>query len=340
MPAYARELEVAPSRAAAQLIFELQELCAEYLDPQIRRLKKGDAYPRPKVVNDALWGSRLARPALRMLEAIDFKDRAYFVAALASRMKAALESGDVTCVCPLGGTGDSSAFLSYLMNDLSPALRRPVKQLEMALEGRGTKRILLWDDFCGAAGHAETAICQWLGAKDYPLKEQLVSPLSKQRREAFQRARIVVTFALARRSGLAKLRTLGKRHGLPNLTTLKPSEVIPEASSLLESDAIIRDKDERKELKRFLQRETRKMLDCKLARPDDRWTNEKLEDRLLGYGNGAHLLVFFYNVPTVTLTALWAPEEASGAPDILWKPLFRRRPKPALVQPATSKASK
>ncbi|HEX7499090.1 MAG TPA: hypothetical protein VF524_02185, partial [Polyangia bacterium] len=59
------------------------------------------------------------------------------------------------------------------------------------------------------------------------------------------------------------------------------------------------------------------------------------EQRLLGYGNGAHLLVFFYNVPTVTLTALWAPEEAS----VLWKPLFRRRPKPALVEPVTSKTS-
>jgi HD superfamily phosphohydrolase len=281
---------------------------------------------------------RLARPALRMLEAVHFKDRAYFVAALKSRMEAALQSGDVSCVCPLGGTGDSSAFLSYLMNDLPLALRRPVKQLEIALEGRGIERILLWDDFCGAAGHAETAICQWLGAKDHPLKEQLVSPLNKQRRKAFRRANIVMTFALARRTGLAKLERLGKRLGLPNLTTLKPSEIIPEASSLFKSNAIIRDKNERKELKRFLQRETRKMMEYKLARSDDRWTTQKLEERLLGYGNGAHLLVFFYNVPTVTLTALWAPEDAPG-PDDLWKPLFRRRPKPALVTPVISKLS-
>jgi len=61
-------------------------------------------------------------------------------------------------------------------------------------------------------------------------------------------------------------------------------------------------------------------LEPKRARERDPWDEEKLSRRLLGYGNGGHLIVFHYNVPTMTLTALWC--EGPG-----WKPLFPRREK-------------
>lgn len=132
----------------------------------------------------------LARPALRVLEAIDFKDRAFFVNALGSRIQAALAQGGVDCVCPLGSTGDSSAFLAYLMNDLPEGLRRQVKPLELALELDGASSILLWDDFCGAGGHACTALAQWVGlpmgaTTTRLLRERLVEPLSPERRAKF-----------------------------------------------------------------------------------------------------------------------------------------------------------
>src|ERR1043165_8229881 len=39
------------------LIHELEQLCAEWLEPQARRLREGRVIARVRVFNDALWGS-------------------------------------------------------------------------------------------------------------------------------------------------------------------------------------------------------------------------------------------------------------------------------------------
>lgn len=135
----------------------------------------------------------LARPALRMLESVDFRGRPFFSAALKSRLELLASNGGVDVVCPLGSTGDSSAFLSYLMNDVPLELRKPVKALELALEDGDAKSILLWDDFCGAGGHSRTALAQWLGlASGHDLKERLAVRLNDERDRGFRERRVTV----------------------------------------------------------------------------------------------------------------------------------------------------
>jgi hypothetical protein len=53
---------------------------------------------------------------------------------------------------------------------------------------------------------------------------------------------------------------------------------------------------------------------------DHEWCSE----RALGYGNQAFLVLFPYNAPSQSLTALWATGDVDGAP---WSPLFPRRKK-------------
>jgi hypothetical protein len=272
---------------------------------------------------------RLARTALAVLEAIDFKDRQYFVQALAGRLAGASEVG---VVCPLGATGDSSAFLTYLMNDLPLADRRPVFPLELALEGDGPVPadcgIMLWDDLCGQAGHAATTLTQWLklelGPDDAPiiLDESLVHPLNSAREEAFRARDISIAFALARPSGIAELRRFVTRHEL-DISVLDPHEALVEQNVLFDSDNVIASEEDRDHLRVFLEDRMRHELERNTARPQRPWTQEKLRQRLLGYGLESHLVVFSYNVPTVTLTALWATGPS-------WRPLFPRREKPAI----------
>lgn len=264
----------------------------------------------------------LARSALRMLEHVDFKARRYFATSLERVITAALAYGEVATVSPLGGTGDSSALLSYLMNDIRPSLRRDVQQLELALESRRKGQILLWDDFCGAAGHTKTALIQWLRLKDKALKERLARPLSRARAREFRDRQITITFSLGRRSGLDLLGAFLRKHELQNVRLLDPPEIVPDEEDLFSGPRVFGDAREREALRDFLRKRTTKILEPKLTRPRDRWPRSKLEDRLLGYSNTAKLLVFYYNVPTVTLTALW--EKGDG-----WAPLFMRRPKPS-----------
>ncbi|MGA7120429.1 MAG: hypothetical protein WBY94_10045, partial [Polyangiaceae bacterium] len=43
--------------AVVSLVHELEELCGAWLAPHIDALRKGAYRPRPKVINDTLWGS-------------------------------------------------------------------------------------------------------------------------------------------------------------------------------------------------------------------------------------------------------------------------------------------
>jgi hypothetical protein len=210
------------------------------------------------------------------------------------------------------------------MNDVAEHLRRPVMQLELALDSDNPAGadapLLLWDDFCGKSGHAVTALAQWLGLPGPPLKEALVHRLSPEREEAFRKRRVFVTFALARPSGIAGMRAFLEKN-VPNVQVLECDHV-EERDRLFASDEIVADGSERDELRRFLEAKMRLAFAPKVGRAKDPWDEETLRTRLLGYGNEAHLLVFSYNVPTVTLTALWT--EGPG-----WKPLFSRRGKPS-----------
>ncbi|MDB4946672.1 MAG: putative dNTP triphosphohydrolase, Archaeal subgroup [Labilithrix sp.] len=272
---------------------------------------------------------RLARTALLVLEAIQFKDRHFFANALKGRLAHAPHAG---VVCPLGATGDSSAFLSYLMNDLPRDVQRPVLPLELALDRDGRigvdAEILLWDDFCGRAGHAATALSQWIGLEKLPededllLEENLVWRLNKEREAALKRRNVKIAFALARAGGIDELRAYVKRHGLDRVEVLDAEEDLEGSHRLFDTSDILRSTEDRNDLRCFLERRMRHELAPNLARPHRSWTVRKLEERLLGYGGEGHLLVFSYNVPTVTLTALWAKGPS-------WSPLFPRREKPS-----------
>ncbi|HKY34560.1 MAG TPA: HD domain-containing protein [Polyangiaceae bacterium] len=272
---------------------------------------------------------RRGRAGLRMLEAVDFKDRGFFVQALTSRLEAA--GADVETVCPLGSSGDSSALLMYLMSDVDQALQRCVKSFEIALEAETNGHLVLWDDFCGAAGHSLTTLCQWLGlTHEKALSEHLAEQLNPARTESLKRRRITITFALGRRSGIESLRSYLTALSLDNVQVLDPYEFVPETIPVFAEGSVIADTAARDDLRLFLQTAARDALSPRLRRSHRAWSEDMLADRVLGYGNGANLLVFYYNVPTVTLTALWV----GGEGDQGWRPLFPRREKPDLVKPS------
>ncbi len=267
-----------------------------------------------------------ARAALRLLESVRFYERSFFAKALEATMRAALALGPVDVVCPLGGTGDSSAFAAYMMNDLPEELRRPVKPLELALDVKDrTGAIVLWDDFCGAGGHTITVLKQWAGAKKTPLEERHAYPLSRARLKRFKQGPTVVGFALARESGLTALAAYLVEAGMNGSTALAvdADRRVADVDTNLSSTDVFGDAQERDDLRQFLAEVGRRLLAPKVARTERPWSEADLADRVLGYGNTAQLVVFNYNVPTVTITALW--EKGDG-----WIPLFQRRSKPAV----------
>ncbi|MCB9619811.1 MAG: HD domain-containing protein [Sandaracinus sp.] len=258
-----------------------------------------------------------ARAALRVIEQITFVGRDSLASALRSTLQ---EREPFDFVCPLGGLADSSGHLAYLMLDLDQNLRVPVSTLEEALRS-GADRILLWDDFCGAGGHAKTVLAQWLGQSvEGELDEAHVGPLGDP--ERLRAATVTIGFARARQEGLFKLGASLPGLGLTKVDVIA-AELVEASTGIFEAGSrVLPDAHERDDLRDYLERRMRMALSHK------GWPEEKLADRLLGYGNGALLLAFPHNVPTVTLTAIWASSDG-------WIPLLPRRTKPPRVEAPT-----
>jgi HD superfamily phosphohydrolase len=268
----------------------------------------------------------LARPALRLLESIKLRGRNYLKDALRSRLTYARGQGDIACVVPLGATGDSSTLLSYLMNDLPLEERKEVLSIEVALQRYRGQRILLWDDFCGSGRHTKTVLCQWLGLPD-DSDEDLVPRLSDDLVKVFTNQEIALTFAAGMEAGRKMVRQFCDANGLAKLDTWPPAEPVPAVDPVFDNSQTIHDEAERADLRVFLQDKAREIFAPRQFRSHKPWSPEKIENRLLGFDNACQRIVFFYNVPTVTLTALW---EQADDPQV-WTPLFRRRTKPSRI---------
>jgi len=266
-----------------------------------------------------------------LIENLDFKDRAFFVRALRQCL-AQVDHAAGTYVCPLGSSGDSSAMLSYLMGDLEEEVQRDVVQLEIALDRKDLKRIILWDDFCGRGGHSITALAQWLGRQDdeqlteYLLKERLAYELDEQRKATLRQTPISLAFAIGTEPGLDRVRNAVDLLGLDDCKVLKPKEKISTEDTLASDERVFSSEAEQEDFYDFMNARAREIHQSKREREcdEDAWSEEKVEERLRGYGNTATRVVFFYNVPTMTLTVLWDGVEGEHR----WVPLLRRRGKP------------
>jgi len=266
------------------------------------------------------------RVALRLIEHLDFKDRRFFVGALRECLSQ-IDDGDGTYVCPLGSSGDSSAMLSYLMGDLEPARQRQVTALEIALDRPDLQRIVLWDDFCGRGGHTITALAQWLDdekkVSDSVLNEKLVYPLDEKRRAKLRETPISFAFAVATEDGLSQVKNAASTLGLAHASVLESSKILPTRDTLAEDKRIFSSVEEQEDFYEFMNARARAFHKPKTERPKDPWPEKRVEERLRGYGNTAARVVFFYNVPTMTLSILWDGVEGKQG----WKPLLRRRAK-------------
>ncbi|HVE70563.1 MAG TPA: hypothetical protein VNI54_04275 [Thermoanaerobaculia bacterium] len=208
------------------------------------------------------------------------------------------------------------------MGDLPEYLRRPVRPLELALEQSGKGQLLLWDDFCASGSHTIGVLQQWLGLP-CSASEYLADPLTEARRARFFEQQITIGFAVAMPRGVTRVREFLAEHGLQNVAVLEPRQLLPDRDEALDTDEVIADAQDREQLKQFLKHKAESILAEKVKRTDRAWSESKVSERLLGYGNAAQRIVFFYNVPTATITALWA-----SSSDGKWHPLFRRRTKP------------
>lgn len=215
-------------------------------------------------------------------------------------------------VCPIGQAKDGAAIVAYHVGDTARRYRSVVRDLTDALAH--SDPIALVDDFIGRGSSTLSILQALLGQTDSErLGEERPAPLSGAAQDALRSRKVAFVYAAGMDAGQSNLvRELGSL-GFQDFTIhvgIDESE-IPTLAQV--GSAAFPD-----DMKTFSDRCA--SIGRQLIGVDD----EEVEDRLLGYGNAGLLLVFAYNTPSASVTALWKSGEVDGWP---WRPVFPRRKK-------------
>jgi hypothetical protein len=259
--------------------------------------------------------------AVSVLQHVRYWDRASITDAFANAL---VEWGDEALGAqwvPLGGPTTSSLHLNYLWPDLKKRGQCPRNILSGADGLQEGSAIVFYDDNVGSAGQSKTVLQQWLGAErsSWDVNEEHVQALTKEKVQILKKSKIRFLFATGRRIGLKALIATAKE--LFENDDIDGHIVIPQDVSCFQPASGVFGS---KSLAKKAQEALRAAGEKALADKREAWGEKKTQERLLGYGNHAGLNVFYYNVPTTTITALWKSAEIPGAS---WMALFPRRPR-------------
>lgn len=222
-------------------------------------------------------------------------------------------------IVPFGSAKDSGAVQAYFGKAI-PCIQKVGTLDEYQRNGQGFPLIFI-DDFIGSGNQAIDILAAWFNREDLrrPLGEERL-PLSSEIVACMQSSMVAFVFVSGWDAGISAITEMANKVGLK-------AEVychIPE-SDLPFADKCLRECFSTQEVESFLQRCQEIGID--LLRSEQRaepLSEEKLLERALGYGGKGMLLASFLNVPTQTLTAIWASGKSEG---VAWSPLLMRQKK-------------
>lgn len=259
--------------------------------------------------------------AINLLQHIRYWDRAAIKSAFSIGLQHLRNDLIEAQWVPLGGSTTSSLHLNYLWPDLQLGSKRPRHILSSAEQLQDGKAVVFYDDNIGSGGQSRTILQQWFGVDraDWIVNEEHVQKLTPNKLEVLRRMEVNFFFATGRSRGLRALfRTAAELVGHRNV---RGKISIPDEVSCFETAAGVfgSSVDAEKAAVAFRKTGTRALAD-----KVESWGTVKLNERLLGYGNLGGLNVFYYNVPSATVTALWKSCNFAGSE---WMGLFPRRPR-------------
>jgi len=225
-------------------------------------------------------------------------------------------------VVPFGDARDSSAIQTYFAADLEGSHISKCKSLEEAAREQNTTPIIFVDDFLGSGGQTSDILAAGFG------REDLRASLGEQRELFGDEVQMLLrgvpvgfVFTAAWDRGKSTLKAATEEHGLEATVYSHLTDAdIPFAfeGAALNSDGRV--------VQSFKERCARvgRELALQVSEKTGPEADAKAQQRALGYGNRAMLLVSPFNVPTQCLTAFWAGGLVGGVP---WEPLMPRRKK-------------
>jgi HD superfamily phosphohydrolase len=260
--------------------------------------------------------------ALRLLEKFRMLTRDDTAAAVRSFINANPQFKGATVV-PLGNARDSGALQTYFTADLLGTHVGRCVSLEEAMREADTSSVIFIDDFVASGGQAQDILGAWFGQQELrlPLNENRGMFDDHSLARYLQDRPVAFVFVAAWEDGMrvvsealatVKLQAVVYRH-------LAEADLPFMHEALAGVDPRVREG--------FIERcrEIGQHLLASIAQAESKPVDQaKNKQRALGYGNRGMLLSSPFNVPSQTLTAVWARGIVNG---VDWEPLLARRKK-------------
>ncbi len=274
------------------------------------------------------------RGCLELLENVRVVTHSEILTALKSNLKKVMDCGFVTDqiqLCNLGTVQDGGSQISYQINDVNQiykdcyqAAPYSVCRLE-ELKPEELKPVIVFiEDAFSSARQITSMFESYMGVpvEQRQTAEIHVKELSEDMKEALKQAELFFTFLFYNRDNENKFCERLKELGMKNVRLIS-HEDMPMGYFKQRSAP---DKDARDVVRKYFEAAGQMLIQEKAHEGGERkknWDDARIYDSVLGYNNDQQLIVFPWNTPTYTMTALWL-----GSKEKRWYPLFQRVDKP------------
>lgn len=267
---------------------------------------------------------QLVPSMINVLERIEYYDDEFILGNLPKLMRDGAAKDEA--FVPITGLGESAATISYYLKKAGLASKSMTEAL-----ATGAQEITFYEDSVLSGKQVSTRILNWFGLEGES-NDDRTEALSEAEQSQLRQARVRFCFLVARKDGIERLSEALNKVGLNNPHT----PLMGQVSSMIQA-LQIHDNDKGAlfagtaevdvKLLSFLSEVgTGLMLSTKHRENPEKWTEKRCGECALGYDNLGELIVFMFNAPTSTVTALW---KCGGTYDgFEWAPLFPRSSEP------------
>jgi hypothetical protein len=227
---------------------------------------------------------------------------------------------DKAIFVPFGGEEKSAHQISYLIPDVRLLVpERTINVVSSVNDLTAPGDIIFFDDISASGKQGTTALKQLFGAPldGDDVEEEVIKKAKESSLDILRKSNVTFMFITGHRDGAQHV--VEEARVLLNHSNVSSRVIVPSEFGCFQPAAkvFVDPEGARRAESIFSEKGTRALQDKKPA-----WTDEKIASRALGYGGKAGLIVFYYNVPSMTLTALW---KECGLTDHRWMGLFIRR---------------
>ena len=226
-------------------------------------------------------------------------------------------------VCPLGSATDSGNRLNYNLRSVFEKYN--IEKLELndntILE---SDKLILYDDNINSGLQLINIFAELISEKEKVPDGLLLNEshhrklFSEEAKKKIKSMPIHLVYIVGFEGIEEKMRkTLQELFGfIPENINIKIYKSFPESQKILTGPDSLFNHDKKRELK-----DTLMQIGESLLKNEDK-SESKIQSCKLGYSNAQAMVLFPYNIPTMTITALWCKGEVNGIP---WIPLAERR---------------